>query len=255
MCRARRRRALYAAEENQRSFERAGEVIDNSVVTGKVKTALLRDSEVKGLDISVVSRDGEVILAGSAESRRQADRAAKIAQGVKGVKKVTNKIVVKGDDLSLFNRQRQGGTTVKCYEIMTPNPRSCSPLATAQETAQIMLEEDVGSVPMVEDGSQRLVGIVTDRDLCLRVVAGGDHPMEVPVAECMNAALVTCRPDDDIEVAEELMKEHQIRSIPVVDPQDRCVGMIAQADIALQEKEPNNVRETVREISRPMRAA
>jgi len=144
---------------------------------------------------------------------------------------------------------------VKCYEIMTSNPRTCSPLATAHDAAQIMLEEDVGSVPMVDDGSQKLVGIVTDRDLCLGVVAAGEHPMEVPVVECMSAAPITCRPDDDVEVAEELMKEHQIRRIPVVDPQKRCIGMIAQADIALQEQEPKNVRETVREISRPARAA
>ena len=141
---------------------------------------------------------------------------------------------------------------MKCQDIMTPNPRVCPASASAQEAAQILKEDDIGSVPIVSDESQKLVGILTDRDLCLAVVAEGLHPAEVKVAECMTRNPIACKPQDDLEKAEALMKEHQIRRIPIVDETGSCVGIIAQADIALRER-PEEVHETVQAISRPER--
>jgi hyperosmotically inducible protein len=89
---------LHAADDSRRPLERAGAAADDSVITGKVKAALLKDRDVKGMDITVETNAGVVVLAGTAENKRQSDRAAKIAEGVSGVKKVSNKIVIKGDD-------------------------------------------------------------------------------------------------------------------------------------------------------------
>jgi CBS domain-containing protein len=74
---------------------------------------------------------------------------------------------------------------VTCREIMTPNPTTCTPMATAQAAALIMSEEDVGIVPVVDPETSRLVGVVTDRDLCLDVIAEGKNPQEVKVSECL----------------------------------------------------------------------
>lgn len=139
---------------------------------------------------------------------------------------------------------------MKCKDVMTPNPRYCAPSASTVEAARIMRDEDVGIVPVVEQ-NQQLRGVVTDRDLCLQVIAEARNPQEVKVEECMSEDLVTCKPEDDVQKAADLMKEHQVRRIPVVDDQGRLVGMIAQADIALKLGKPKEVTETVKEISKP----
>lgn len=143
---------------------------------------------------------------------------------------------------------------MKCKDIMTPNPRTCSPQDLSIEPGKIMRDEDVGIVPVVEE-NQKLVGVVTDRDLCLGVVAEGKHPREVKIADCMSEELITCKPEDNVQKAQELMQEYQVRRIPVVDNQGRIVGMIAQADIALKVGKPEEVTETVKNISKPAQAA
>ncbi len=145
---------------------------------------------------------------------------------------------------------------MKCKDVMTPNPRYCSPQDRSIEPAKIMRDEDVGIVP-IADEDKKLLGVVTDRDLCLAVVAEGKNPQEVKVSDTMTekGELVTCQPEDDIEKAVSLMQENQVRRIPVVDDQNRIVGMIAQADIALKMQKPEKVSETVEEISKPSKAA
>ncbi|MDC4206506.1 MAG: CBS domain-containing protein [Candidatus Manganitrophus sp.] len=143
---------------------------------------------------------------------------------------------------------------MKCKDIMTSNPSYCSPEEISVKAARIMRDEDVGIVPVCEEG-KKLVGVVTDRDICLTVVAEERHPREVKVLECMSEDLVTCKPEDDVQKAADLMKEYQVRRIPVVDDQGRILGMIAQADIALKVGKPEEVTETVQEISKPSKAA
>jgi len=143
---------------------------------------------------------------------------------------------------------------MKCKDIMTSNPSYCSPEDISVKAAQIMRDEDVGIVPICEEG-KKLVGVVTDRDICLMVVAEERHPREVKVEECMSEDLITCMPEDDVQKAADLMKEYQVRRIPVVDDQGRILGMIAQADIALKVGKPEEVTETVQEISKPSKAA
>jgi CBS domain-containing protein len=136
------------------------------------------------------------------------------------------------------------GTSIK--EVMTRDVRACAPNATVADAAKVMAQEDVGPVPIVEDG--RLVGIVTDRDIVVRVVAEGRDPKATTVREIASTELVTVSPDDDLDEALHLLAERQVRRLPVVDG-DRLVGIVAQADIARLGKD-KKTGEVVEEISR-----
>ena len=94
-----------------------------------------------------------------------------------------------------------------------------------------MKQHDVGSVPVVES-DKRLVGIVTDRDIVVKVVAAGRNPEQTPVKEAMTPNPVSCKEDDDLDYALKLMKERQVRRMPIVDGSGRLTGIIAQADVA-----------------------
>src|SRR5205807_6622002 len=104
---------------------------------------------------------------------------------------------------------------------------------TVVRAAQLMKGEDIGPVLVVKDKDDReLTGIVTDRDLALKVVAQGKDPNSVRVKEVMTSDPVTCKPQDDLSKALKLMESEQVRRIPIVDDSDRVVGIIAQADVA-----------------------
>jgi CBS domain-containing protein len=133
---------------------------------------------------------------------------------------------------------------------MTKNPVSALPGDTVTSVAQLMKERDIGPVPIVEDKiSKRLIGIVTDRDLALKVVAGGRDPNTTLVQDVMTTEVVTCREDDDIESTLDSMARNQLRRILVVDADNHLVGIIAQADVATRMDEPERTAEVVKEIS------
>jgi CBS domain-containing protein len=120
-----------------------------------------------------------------------------------------------------------------CKKMMTSNPACCTPSETVARAAKLMKSEDVGSIPVVVDHSdKRLCGIITDRDLTLQVIAGGLDPENTLVESVMTKNPVFCREDHDVNDALRSMSEHQIRRIPVVDNQNRLSGIIAQADVA-----------------------
>ena len=138
----------------------------------------------------------------------------------------------------------------KCSDIMTESLVYSSPEDTVLSVAQLMKTEDIGPVLIIDnEESKRLVGIVTDRDLALKVVAEGRDPQTTKVEEVMTRKLVTCRADDDVENAMTAMAKYQLRRIPVVDNDDRLVGIISQADVATRVGEPEKTAEVVREIS------
>lgn len=141
---------------------------------------------------------------------------------------------------------------MKASEIMTPSPRTCTPQASVQEAARLMQENDTGVIPVVEsEGSQRLVGLVTDRDLALRVLAQG-RGGDARVSEAMSAEIAGVRPDDDLKTVRRLMEERQVRRVPVCDEQGRCLGIISQADLALDDDiSDKQVGKTVEAISQP----
>ena len=138
----------------------------------------------------------------------------------------------------------------KCREVMTRNPVCAVPEDSVANVARLMKENDIGPVPIVDNQeSKQLVGIVTDRDLAIHVVAEGRDPQTTPVREVMTTSLVTCRDNDDIETALDAMSTNQLRRIPVVDDNNMLLGIIAQADIATRMDEPEKTGEVVKDIS------
>jgi CBS domain-containing protein len=141
---------------------------------------------------------------------------------------------------------------MKAHDVMTTEPACCTPESTAREAAGLMREHDCGCVPVVEGESRRVVGVVTDRDIACRCVAEGKGA-ETPVREIMTKDPQCCHPGDDIAAVEQIMMRAQVRRVPVVDAKGNCVGMIAQADLALNDKAANDseIGRVVERISEP----
>jgi CBS domain-containing protein len=138
----------------------------------------------------------------------------------------------------------------RCSDIMTENVVYCSPNDSVARAAQLMKTEDIGPVLIVDnDQSRTLVGIVTDRDLALKVVAEGRDPNTTRVEDVMSKKLVTCRADDDVDVAMNAMAQFQLRRIPVVGENMQLLGIISQADVATRVDAPEKTAEVVKEIS------
>ena len=138
----------------------------------------------------------------------------------------------------------------KCYEVMTKDPVCCLPNDSVAKTAALMKSEDIGSIPVIEnEQTQKLVGIVTDRDLALQVVAEGRDPKTTKVETVMTHNVVTCRAEDDLQKALDAMAGHQLRRIPIVDNDNKILGIIAQADVATRANQPEKTAEMVMEIS------
>ena len=115
-------------------------------------------------------------------------------------------------------------------DAMTSNPRSAESGTPVAEVARLMKSENVGAIP-ITDGD-RLVGIVTDRDIAIQVVAAGKDPQSTTAGEVASQQLVTVDPQQDLDEALRLMAQHQVRRIPVVEEDGKLVGMLAQADVA-----------------------
>jgi CBS domain-containing protein len=138
----------------------------------------------------------------------------------------------------------------KCKDVMTKDPASCEPGDSITKVAGIMKQEDVGSVPVVESSSsRRLSGIVTDRDIVVKVIAGGRAPDTSSVRDAMTPNPASCREDDDVDQALKLMKERQVRRMPIVDAEGRLTGIIAQADVATRVNKDSKTGELVEAIS------
>jgi CBS domain-containing protein len=143
--------------------------------------------------------------------------------------------------------KRRGGTMAKSVrDAMTEDPRSIGASASVVEAARLMREEHIGSLPVTDD--EKLVGMITDRDITTRVVAEAADPKMLSVGEVYSQDLISVEPDKDLEEAVQLMARHQVRRLPVVE-NGRLVGMIAQADIALKDNERTG--ELVGAISEP----
>jgi CBS domain-containing protein len=138
----------------------------------------------------------------------------------------------------------------KCNEVMTKNLVCCLPNDSVAKAAGLMKSENIGSIPVIEnEQTQKLVGIVTDRDLALKIVAEERDPKSTKVEAVMTHKVVTCRADDDLQKALDAMAEHQLRRIPVVDNDNKILGIIAQADVATRADQPEKTAEMVKEIS------
>ena len=137
----------------------------------------------------------------------------------------------------------------RCRDIMTKNPTAANKEMTLPEVAGLMRDGDFGVLPVVEKETNRLVGILTDRDIVVRAVAEGKNITETTVGETMSEKLYTATPDDFVFDAVRTMGERQVRRIPIVDNEGVLQGIIAMADIALEMEDQREIAETLEDIS------
>jgi CBS domain-containing protein len=130
-------------------------------------------------------------------------------------------------------------------DVMTLNPRTVSPDDSIQNAARIMRDEDTGAIPVVENG--RPIGMVTDRDIVVRAVAN-DGQVTRPVRDIVTTGVVCATPEMSTREANELMSEHQVRRLPVVE-NDQLVGIVSLGDLAVKEGKDRRTGDTLQEIS------
>jgi CBS domain-containing protein len=140
---------------------------------------------------------------------------------------------------------------MKVSEVMTRGVELVDPEATVQQAAAVMAEHDIGAVPIGSE--QSLQGILTDRDIILRVVVEGHDPKQVRVREVMSPNLFTCREDDPLDTVFQQMSEHQVRRLPVVDEGGRVLGIVTMSDLARGQSEPERAVEALRNLAEPHR--
>ena len=133
-------------------------------------------------------------------------------------------------------------------DVMTPGPACCAPDTPLAAAARLMVQHNCGEIPVV-DADGQLIGVVTDRDIVCRVLATGKNPLDHTVQDCMSQPAITVHPDTTLADVMATMERHQIRRVPVVDDHERCVGIVAQADLAWAGPR-KDVAVLVREVSR-----
>jgi len=140
---------------------------------------------------------------------------------------------------------------VKVKDVMSESITCCSPDARLPEVARAMIECDCGEIPVVDDKERmRPIGVVTDRDIVVRAVAAEQDTRELKAAECMTSPCVTTTPETSLDDCMQLMEQHRIRRVPVVDASGSCCGIVAQADIARHAPKRETGR-VVNEVSKP----
>jgi CBS domain-containing protein len=137
---------------------------------------------------------------------------------------------------------------MKIQEIMTPNPRFVTPDVSLTETAQVLRDLDVGAVPVCEN--ERLVGILTDRDISIRATANGQDPNRTTVRETMSVGMSSVFEDQEIDEAARILEDEKIRRLPVLNQDRQLVGIVSLGDLAV-ESSPNRSGEALKEISEP----
>ena len=140
-------------------------------------------------------------------------------------------------------------------EVMTANPACCTPDTPLPEVARMMVDNDCGEIPVVENKESKIpLGVVTDRDIVCRTVAKDNNPLDLTAADCMSKPIVTVSPETPVEECCRIMQEKQIRRVPVVDANGAVRGIVALADIALQARS-GVAGEVVKEVSEPGKSA
>jgi CBS domain-containing protein len=135
-------------------------------------------------------------------------------------------------------------------EIMTPDPACCTPDTNLKDVARMMVNNDCGCVPVVVDETTKVpVGMVTDRDITVRAVAEGKNPLDLSAGDVMSENVVTVTPETSVEECCNLMEDHQIRRVAVVDENGACCGIVAQADVAINAGS-RETAEVVQEVSK-----
>ena len=136
-------------------------------------------------------------------------------------------------------------------EVMTRGVETIHPSASVEEAAEKMKTLDVGAIPVC-DGN-RLDGILTDRDIVVRVIAEHRDPKTVRAQEVMSPGVTYCYEDQTIEDAARLMQEKQIRRLPILNRENRLVGIVSLGDLAVKTDEPTTTADALEKISEPVR--
>jgi CBS domain-containing protein len=140
---------------------------------------------------------------------------------------------------------------MRVTEIMTAEPVCCTPEMPLSAVARLMLDNDCGEIPVVDQPENRkLVGVITDRDIVCRAIAKSRNPEETSAGDVMSAPVISVGEDADLDECCEMMEQYQIRRIPVVDDEGRVSGIVSQADIALRST-AGEIGKVVRDISQP----
>ncbi len=135
-------------------------------------------------------------------------------------------------------------------DIMTHHPKTCELHHPITCSLQLMKDEDCGAIPVV-DKEHKVQGIITDRDIALCLLENQRLPKEIQVKDCIRLGqMITVKPEDPLHKAVDLMEKHQVRRIPVVDDQHKCIGIVSQADIILKDKDRKEVADMVEEIAK-----
>lgn len=141
---------------------------------------------------------------------------------------------------------------MKAQDIMSRNPATVTPETAVADAARLMKRENIGIVPVVEsEGSRRLVGLLTDRDIAIRAVAEGRDGTTTSVGHIMSSDVRSCAPDDSVDDVMDVMGREQVRRVPIVDERGTLVGIVAQADIVLEARNDKKAEKTVEKISKP----
>ncbi len=142
---------------------------------------------------------------------------------------------------------------MKAQDIMAKNPRCVTLRATVREAARLMKSEDVGAIPVIDDeGSRKLVGMITDRDIAIRVVADAKDATACRVEEVMTkSSLVVARSGDSVESVMAVMGKEQVRRIPIVDENQKVIGVVSQADVVRKGNSDSRAEVAIEQISRP----
>jgi CBS domain-containing protein len=122
---------------------------------------------------------------------------------------------------------------MKIGQVMTRNVASCSPVESLNEAARIMWERDCGSVPIV-DAEQKLIGMITDRDICMAAYTQGRPLEQIRIEDVMSRNIVSCSVEQNVGVAEHRMREAKVRRIPVVDDGGKLIGLVSLNDLAIE---------------------
>lgn len=139
---------------------------------------------------------------------------------------------------------------MRVQELMTAQPFTCQSNQNLYVVAQMMWDHDCGSIPIVDDRGH-LVGMVTDRDICMAALTQGRTLQELPIHIAMSRQVYSARPEQDAGEVRALMAEHQVRRIPVVDDQRKPIGIVTLKDLARDPATATQVAQTLREIQRP----
>ena len=139
----------------------------------------------------------------------------------------------------------------KASDVMTANPQTVTEKQTIREVARLMVDKDCGSIPVLGENGRKLVGMITDRDIVVRLVAEGKDPSSAKVSDAMSRNARTVREDMPLNQVMELMSKEQVRRVPVVNQNGELVGIVAVADIAKQGSDVRKLGQAVGSISEP----